>query len=185
LVAATVVVGVGSLVGVSRIADERPVTYLVASGLTWLAVAGIASLLALRTHGANDTERRLRHVALLTPVLLFGGAALAGLLAPQTLTWPASELAGHVMCLTMYVVLSSLLLGLSALWFKQTDPWTPRVRGAAAGAAAGAWASFTLALRCPKADPVHVLATHVLPIVAIVLLGAWLGARRFGFKYRS
>jgi hypothetical protein len=45
------------------------------------------------------------------------------------------------------------------------------LRGGTLGAAAGAWAGLGIFIFCPSGDPWHLLVGHVLPIVAVTLLG--------------
>jgi len=56
-------------------------------------------------------------------------------------------------------------------------PMSPRLSGAALGAASGAWAAVVVELWCPLALPQHVLFGHVVPLVTLALLGALLGGR--------
>jgi hypothetical protein len=45
-------------------------------------------------------------------------------------------------------------------------------RGAAIGAAAGAWAGLAVFLFCPSGDPQHLILGHLLPVIALTLMGA-------------
>lgn len=57
-------------------------------------------------------------------------------------------------------------------------PGSPRLTGAALGAAAGAWAALLVELWCPLADHGHVLIGHALPLVVLALAGAAVGRWR-------
>jgi hypothetical protein len=46
-----------------------------------------------------------------------------------------------------------------------------RPRGAALGAAAGAWGGLAVFVFCPSGEPQHLLIGHVLPIALFTLLG--------------
>lgn len=62
---------------------------------------------------------------------------------------------------------------------RRVEPRHPGTAGAALGAVAGAWAAVTVELWCPLAVPQHVLVGHVLPLVALAVAGAAVGARLF------
>jgi hypothetical protein len=46
------------------------------------------------------------------------------------------------------------------------------LRGAALGAAAGAWGGFAVFVFCPSGNPQHLLVGHVLPIAVFTVIGA-------------
>jgi len=56
--------------------------------------------------------------------------------------------------------------------FAPSRPW---LAGAAVGAVSGAWSAIVVELWCPLTHPTHVAVGHVLPLVALVLVGAALG----------
>jgi hypothetical protein len=62
---------------------------------------------------------------------------------------------------------------------RRLEPRHPRLLGAALGAAAGAWAAVMVELWCPLADPGHVAAGHVAPVVVLILVAAGIGGRLF------
>ncbi len=57
-----------------------------------------------------------------------------------------------------------------ALW--RAVPVAPVLRGAALGAAAGAWAGLALFLQCPAYETMHIFVGHVLPVAAFAVAGA-------------
>jgi len=59
---------------------------------------------------------------------------------------------------------------------------SPRLTGAALGAAAGAWAAVLVELWCPLADSAHVLAGHALPLVFLAGVGALVGKKRLKLR---
>jgi len=54
---------------------------------------------------------------------------------------------------------------------RRSAPVASRLRGAALGAAAGAWAGLGIFIYCPATEYHHLLVGHVLPIAALTLLG--------------
>ncbi len=92
----------------------------------------------------------------------------------MSLPWPARR---GFKCLGL-----SLLLGigpLAALSFMRarSDALHARATGAALGVAAGACAWLLVNLWCPVAYFPHLLLGHVLPIMLLALVGAWIGGR--------
>jgi hypothetical protein len=54
---------------------------------------------------------------------------------------------------------------------RRSAPVASRLRGAALGATAGAWAGLSVFIYCPATEYHHLIVGHVLPIAALTLLG--------------
>ncbi len=174
--------------GILDAAWARPTQYIVVVVACSLLVALVSSVCTIGSSVASPlptTGQRLRSVAMFTPVALGLSTLGANAIAPDTWAWPAPQVVKHAVCLSMALLLCVVLLALASVWFRRSDPWFPQARGASAGAAAGSWVSSVIAIRCTESDPLHVLVTHVTPVVLMVVLGAWLGAKHFGFRYRA
>ena len=52
-----------------------------------------------------------------------------------------------------------------------------RLRGAAIGAAAGAWAGLAVFAFCPSGEQQHLVAGHIVPMLALIAIGALLAPR--------
>jgi len=74
-------------------------------------------------------------------------------------------------CLAIAVTVGLLVLVSFTAALRRSAPVASRLRGAALGAAAGAWAGLSVFLFCPAADHRHLLVGHVLPIAIFTLLG--------------
>lgn len=74
-------------------------------------------------------------------------------------------------CFGIAVIVSTLALLSFAAALRRAVPIASTIRGAALGAAAGAWAGLALFVFCPSGDQQHLLIGHVLPIVAFTLVG--------------
>jgi hypothetical protein len=76
------------------------------------------------------------------------------------------------------LIVASIVIALALMGFlfalRRAVPVSARLRGAALGAAAGAWAGLALMFFCPAADRLHLLVGHSLPVFAATLLGALL-----------
>lgn len=65
---------------------------------------------------------------------------------------------------------------------RRLEPRHPGTAGAALGAVAGAWAAVMVELWCPLSVHAHVLVGHVLPLIALSVAGAAVGARLFRLR---
>jgi hypothetical protein len=143
------------------------VTLLVLLGLT-LAVTSIT--VARGSHGLGVGAAWLVAVAsLVTPVyaaLSLSGAAHAaeplGAVALSPMGLP---------CLWIATAVGVLVLASLTAALRRSAPAASRPRGAAVGAAAGAWAGLTVFVFCPAGQLRHLLFGHVLPIAAFTLVG--------------
>jgi hypothetical protein len=75
-------------------------------------------------------------------------------------------------CFVIATIVSALALVSFARALRSAVPVASRLRGAALGAAAGAWAGLAVFTFCPSGDQLHLLVGHVLPILAVTLVGA-------------
>ena len=65
---------------------------------------------------------------------------------------------------------------------RHSDPSHPRAMASALAVAAGACAWVLIDLWCPVAYLPHLLLGHVLPMVALAVIGALLGRRIVGLR---
>jgi Protein of unknown function (DUF1109). len=74
-------------------------------------------------------------------------------------------------CIFIASVVSASVLAIFAVTLRRAVAVATRLRGAALGAAAGAWGGLAVFAFCPSGDTQHLLVGHVLPIVLFTLLG--------------
>ena len=74
-------------------------------------------------------------------------------------------------CLVISAIVGLLVLTSFTAALRRSIPTAHGLRGAAIGAAAGAWAGLSVFIFCPSGDLLHILVGHILPIVAFTLLG--------------
>ncbi len=105
---------------------------------------------------------------LVTPLyaaLALGGSGHAGEPAgPELSPW-------GLPCLYIATAVGLFALATFAAALRRSVPVASSLRGAALGAAAGAWAGLTVFVFCPAGEVPHLLVGHVLPILAFTLLG--------------
>jgi Negative regulator of sigma F len=80
-------------------------------------------------------------------------------------------------CLFIALLVGSLVLAGFAAALRRSVPSASVLRGAALGAAAGAWAGLAVFVFCPEGEHPHLLVGHVLPILGLTVLGLLLTPR--------
>ncbi|HEY7641900.1 MAG TPA: NrsF family protein [Steroidobacteraceae bacterium] len=75
-------------------------------------------------------------------------------------------------CLFVATVVSVPVLAILAAAVRRAAAVSSKLRGAALGAAAGAWGGFAVFVFCPSGSLQHLLVGHVLPIAIFTLVGA-------------
>ncbi len=157
----------------------RPPWFLATSFLIWASVATLSARGAWRWGAAfhEGSGTQLVTIALGTPALLMAASlALARLFpGPASARPAATAVVSALPCLAMTLIAALYPLVLLSLLRRSTDPLHPIAGGAALGAASGAAAGVLVDLWCPVTEVVHVLSAHVLPVVALSVVGAILG----------
>jgi negative regulator of sigma F NrsF-like protein len=74
-------------------------------------------------------------------------------------------------CIFIATVVSASTLAIFAVTLRRAVAVATRLRGAALGAAAGAWGGLAVFVFCPSGELQHLLVGHVLPIALFTLLG--------------
>jgi hypothetical protein len=82
-----------------------------------------------------------------------------------------------VRCALIAGIVGVAITALFVFALRRAVPVGSRVRGAAIGAAAGAWAGLAVFLFCPSGDIQHLVAGHLLPMVGLTLFGAVVAPR--------
>jgi Negative regulator of sigma F len=76
-----------------------------------------------------------------------------------------------VRCALIAGIIGAVAIFCFAMALRHAVPVASRLRGAAIGAAAGAWAGLAVFVFCPSGDPQHLIAGHVLPVIALTVIG--------------
>jgi hypothetical protein len=83
-----------------------------------------------------------------------------------------------VRCFVIALVVGGIALTGFAQVLRHAVPVASRLRAAALGAAAGAWAGLAVFAFCPSGDVRHLLVGHVLPVLALIALASVIVERR-------
>jgi len=160
----------------------RPAELALLVAVGWSAVAMAATALAFTSRSPLGPSRpALAILALAAPLTELLLAAAGALFFPDT--W--SGVLGpkhHAGCVMLTLMMGAAPLAAMLYHLRGLDPVGPRVRGAALGATAGAWAGTGAMLVCPHNGLSHVMLGHVAPVVLFSLVGYVVGGRVLAFR---
>jgi hypothetical protein len=74
-------------------------------------------------------------------------------------------------CFAIATIVGALAIASFSAVLRRAVPVASRLRGAALGAAAGAWAGLAVFMFCPSGEQLHLFVGHVAPIIAFTLVG--------------
>lgn len=162
----------------SEAKTPRPLGCILSLEVLWLTLAVAVTWLGVnRGTSMLGRPRRLRFaVAALTPAAMLAAWLPVAFAWPQTLQ-DASGVRAHVICIVMTMTLAAGPLVAFLRLRRASDPVSPRVTGAAIGAAAGAWGDAAHVLICGYTAPAHILIGHILPVALLTGVGVVLGDR--------
>jgi hypothetical protein len=165
---------------------ERPLGYIAALVTAWLVLASAATWVSVG-RGQSMLGRPVIWriaAAVLTPVAMLATWLALALAWPETLH-SVFGARPHTLCAVATVVFATGPLIAFAVVRRGTDPVTPRLTGAALGAAAGAWGAVGVQMFCSFTAPVHVLLGHLLPVALLPALGVLIGDRVVAIRARA
>jgi Negative regulator of sigma F len=145
--------------------------------LTLLLLVGLSllSTLAAVWRGATGLGAGATSLALIAGLVvpIYAALVLPHPLHSHDLPIPGVEISPWgLRCFVIATIISVLALVSFAGALRCAVPVASRLRGAALGAAAGAWAGLAVFIFCPSGDQLHLLLGHVAPILAFTLVGA-------------
>ena len=157
--------GVGLDVGV----DSTP-HMLVALGL--LVVLTLATtFIALGRSGRSSEITSLLFAASLVAPVYAAITLINPLHASDPFPPPVDLSPWGARCLVLATIVGAVALSSFAVALRRAIPVRSGLRGAALGAAAGAWAGLALFVFCPASEYEHLFLGHVMPVVALSLAG--------------
>jgi len=171
-------VSAGAAILASRPGSGPPPAYVFTLFASWAALA-CASTWAGVGRGRSMLGRPAVWrvwVVVVTPAALLATWLLVAFAWPQTLRG-ASGPENHVVCIGMTLLFAAAPLVAFAALASGSEPVTPRLAGAALGAACGAWGAAAHVLVCRVTDAEHMLVGHILPVILLVAIGTFVGDR--------
>jgi len=156
----------------------RPLGCTLSLELLWLSLAVVATWAGVdRGRSMLGRPRVWRIiVAAVTPAALLAAWLPVAFAWPQTLA-DTSGLRAHLICIAMTMALAAGPLVAFARLRRRSYPVSPRLTGAALGAAAGAWGDAAHVMICGYTAPAHIVVGHILPVVLLTLVGLVIGDR--------
>jgi hypothetical protein len=165
-------------------AGDRPVPFVAATAAGWAAIAAFVSFSVSRGRSMLGRPRStLFLAAIVTPLAL-----LAWHLVMSDRFSLGDEPPSAVRDLFCFALTLLFAAGPALVFWlgrSGSDPVHPRATAAALAVATGAWASVLIDLHCRHAALAHVAVGHVLPVVALALLGLGFGERLLGVRGRA
>ncbi len=158
------------LAGLTMAVEHGPM--LAAAVAASLVIACGASFIAISrgTSGLGPSAIMLALVTFIVAPLYAALILPMPLHTHQTASWPGISAWG-VRCFVVASLVAGGALAIFAGALRAAVPAAPHLRGAALGAAAGAWAGLAVLLFCPSGEQQHLLVGHVLPIIVATLGG--------------
>jgi hypothetical protein len=165
--------------------EGRPAWFYLASTFGWAGVAALSVWGALGRSGSATGRSRgvLWAITIGTPALLFAMMFALGTVDPSVTSLHPERLG--LKCLGLTVAAAAFPLVALLMVRRDSDAVHPLSMGAALGAACGASAGVMVEMWCPVNELHHVALGHILPILALSIIGAGLGARMLSMRARA
>jgi hypothetical protein len=160
--------------------EPRPLPYVLTICVATVLVAILTAYFVLgptpSAVGRSSRFHRLLTIAI--PSILTLAALGANVLVPATLTEQIPPVAALISCSITSLIAGAGVLAALLILERQSVTTSAIVKGASFGAVAAAWAAVFISISCPHAHPLHVVPSHVLvPVVLLVLGGLVAGVR--------
>jgi hypothetical protein len=112
------------------------------------------------------------------PLLLLLLVAIVDPRGPSTVVAPDAHLMHAGPCGLLVLLIALPLLGIGHFVLRGLVLSRPGLAGACLGLAAATWAHVLIRVHCPLAGAGHAMLGHLLPLLPLMVLGAWTMRRR-------
>ena len=112
------------------------------------------------------------------PLLLFLLVAIVDPRGPSTVAAPDAHLFHAGPCGLLVLLIALPLMGIGRFVLRGLVLSRPGLAGACLGLAAATWAHLLIRAHCPLAGTGHAVLGHLLPLLPLMVLGAWAMRRR-------
>ena len=168
----------GAAILASRPGSGPPSGYVFTLFAAWTALACVATWAGV----ARGRSMMGRPPIWRVGVIIITPAALLATWMPIALAWPQTlssvpEAHNHLVCIGMTLLFAAAPLVAFAALGHRGEALSPRLAGAALGAACGAWGAAAHVLVCRVTGAEHMVLGHLLPVLFLAAIGALLGDR--------
>lgn len=157
---------------------DRPGLLIVWTCVGWIVAASAAAAFGVargRSMLGRSTASLIWLIIALPLALLVWKIGVTVPFGPEMMApWPGRP---GFRCLRLSLAMATPLLVAFVVVRRRSDPVHPGIAGAVLGVTAGIAAGTFVDLWCPIAHLPHVLLGHILPLVVVALIGAWVGRR--------
>jgi hypothetical protein len=170
-----------SVLGVRPDWHDLPAPAMAATIVGLLAAALLASAIGLargRSMVGNTTES-LSLAAWGAPLLLLLLVVVIDPHGSSTRTAPDALLRHAWPCGLLTLLIALPLLGIALLVLRGLTLSRPGLAGACLGLAAATWGHLLIRVHCPLGGAGHAILGHLLPLLPLMILGAWAMRRRY------
>jgi hypothetical protein len=176
-ICAAIALAIFAEAGGARIYD-RPSLLVAWTCVGWIVAASAAAALGVargRSTLGRPTESLIVLVIGLPLALLAWKIGVTVPFGPKMMeAWPGRP---GFRCLGLSLAMAAPLLVALVVMRRRSDPVHPGIAGAVLGMTAGVAAGTLVDLWCPIAHLPHVLLGHILPLLLLAAIGAWVGRR--------
>ena len=157
---------------------DRPGLLVVWTCVGWIVAASAAAALGVargRSMLGRSTASLVTLIIALPLAVLAWKIGVTVPFGPQMMApWPGRP---GFRCLGLSLAMAAPPLVALVVIRRRSDPVHPGIAGAVLGITAGIAAGTLVDLWCPIAYLPHVLLGHILPLLVVALVGAWVGRR--------
>ena len=153
-------------------------TFVTVTGaVVLLAIAGVLGAILPGRRGLGPSVAVLLLVAVAVPILYVIVTNVAPMHPPGVTPFSGNFLDRAWRCFGIECLVALVGLGAFLFALRGAVPVAPRVRGAALGAGAAAWAGLAGHMHCAWFDHGHLIVAHALPIALFAAIGALVAPR--------
>jgi hypothetical protein len=169
-----------SVLGIRRDWHDLPAPAAIATILSLLAAALLTSLIGLARGRAmvGTATEGLSLAAWGVPLSLLMLVALVDPGGTATPTAPGALLLHAWPCGILTLLIALPLIGIALLVLRGLTLSRPGLVGTCIGLAAATWAHLLIRVHCAVGGTEHAVLGHLLPLLPIMILGAWAMRRR-------
>ncbi len=158
----------------------RPWAYVITMVVSAVLIALLTAYFILgptpSALGRSAHFHRLSTLAI--PSILTLAALGANVAVPETLAEPTPPATAFFSCSIVSLSVGTVVLAALLFLERRSATTSVVVKGASLGAVGASWATLFISISCPHAHPLHVVPSHVIVPVLLLVIGGLIAGRR-------